>query len=76
MPETLKLITPPVEDLETLYELAMLGSMKKIRQWAISLEESDAKYKPFATRLKELSQNFQEKAIVNLVEQCLHRERK
>ncbi len=75
-PETFDLITPPIEDLETLYKLAMLGSMKKIRQWAIALEELDAQYKPFADRLKELSQNFQEKAIVNLVEQYLHQEPK
>ena len=70
-PETVDVIPPPAEELEKLYELAMLGSMTKIRQWAISLEELDAQYKPFADRLKQLSQDFQEKAIVNLVEQYL-----
>lgn len=69
--KTEDLITPPVEDLETLYELAMLGSMKKIRQWAIALAEEDVKYQPFANLLQELSQDFQEKAIVSLVEQYL-----
>ncbi|MDJ0687939.1 MAG: CHASE domain-containing protein [Xenococcaceae cyanobacterium MO_188.B32] len=73
-PETVDVIPPPVEDLKVLYELAMLGSMTKIRQWAISLEELDAQYKPFAERLKQLSQDFQEKAIVNLVEQYLTQE--
>lgn len=65
------LIAPPKEKLEALYELAMLGSMKKIRQWAIALEELDVQYHPFASQLKQLSQGFQEKAIVNLVEQYL-----
>ena len=45
--------------------------MKKIRQWAIALEELDMQYQPFASQLKQLSQGFQEKAIVNLVEQYL-----
>lgn len=70
-PKTVNFTVPPVEDLEMLYELAMLGNMSKIRQWAISLEKLDARYQPFADRLKELSKNFQEKAIVNLVEQYL-----
>ncbi|WP_052055841.1 CHASE domain-containing protein [Myxosarcina sp. GI1] len=72
VPKSVDSIVPPVEDLEFLYELAMLGSMKKIRQWAVSLEELDIKYKPFADKLKNLSQNFEEKAIVSLVEQYLH----
>ncbi len=69
--ETIDLIAPPRENLEALYELAMLGSMKKIRQWAMDLEELDEKYAPFAEQLKQLSLNFQEKAIVNLVEKYL-----
>ena len=73
-PKHSDLITPPIEELETLYKLAMLGSMKKIRQWAIALEELDIQYQPFAEKLKQLSQNFQEKAIVNLVEKYLHQE--
>ncbi|GAB4532606.1 MAG: hypothetical protein Tsb0014_17160 [Pleurocapsa sp.] len=65
------LIPPPTEEIEILYELAMLGSMKKIRQRADYLEELDYKYAPFAQKLKDLAQGFQEKAIVNLVEQFL-----
>ncbi len=65
------LIAPPTEEMEILYELAMLGSMKKIRERAFYLEELDQQYLPFANRLKDLAQGFQEKAIVNLIEQYL-----
>ena len=64
-------VIPPVEELEILYELAMLGSMKKIRDRAEHLEELDAQYEPFAGKLKDLAQAFQEKAIVALIEQHL-----
>ena len=65
------LIVPPIEEIEILYELAMLGSMKKIRERAFYLAELDHKYLPFANKLKDLAQGFQEKAIVNLIEQYL-----
>jgi|GEM_PF-3752120 len=65
------LIVPPAAEMEVLYELAMLGSMKKIKQQAIYLQELDAKYSPLATKLQNLANGFQEKAIVDLIEQCL-----
>ncbi|MDJ0589854.1 MAG: response regulator [Pleurocapsa sp. MO_226.B13] len=64
-------IALPPEEIEILYELAMLGSMKKIQERAIYLEELDEQYAPLANKLKELAQGFQEKAIVNLIEQYL-----
>ena len=65
------LIAPPPEEMEILYELAMLGSMKKIRERAIYLQELDQQYAPLAAKLQDLAQGFQEKAIVNLIEQYL-----
>ncbi len=67
-----ELVPPPPEEIEILYELAMLGNMKKIRDRAIHLEELDEKYVPIATKLKNLAQGFQEKAILNLIEQYLN----
>lgn len=66
------LIVPPLEELEVLYELAMLGSMRKIRERALYLEELDEHYCPFANLLKELAQGFQEKAIVALIKKYLY----
>ncbi|MDJ0570651.1 MAG: ATP-binding protein [Pleurocapsa sp. MO_192.B19] len=65
------LVVPPSEEMEILYELAMLGSMKKIRERAIYLEELDEQYAPLAAKLKNLAQSFQEQAIVNLIEELL-----
>ena len=64
-------VAPPPEEMEKLYELAMLGSMKKIREQAIYLRELDEQYAPLAAQLQDLAQTFQEKAIINLVEQYL-----
>ncbi len=65
------LIAPPTEEMEILYELAMLGSMKKIKERAIYLAELNEEYVPLADKLQDLAQNFQEKAIVHLLEQLL-----
>ena len=65
------LVIPPPEEMEVLYELAMLGSMKKIRQRATYLEELDTKYIPIASKLKDLAQGFQEEKILELVEKYL-----
>ena len=58
-------------EIEILYELAMLGNMKKIRQRAQYLKSLDAKYTLLADKLDELAQGFQEKAILELIEQYL-----
>ncbi|KJH72860.1 hybrid sensor histidine kinase/response regulator [Aliterella atlantica] len=65
------LVTPPQAEMEVLYELAMLGSMRKICDRANYLEALDAKYIPFAHTLKELAGEFQEKAIVSLIKKYL-----
>lgn len=65
------LISPPHQEIEILYNLALLGNMKKIRQRANHIKLLDQKYTPFADKLEELAQGFQEKAIMNLIEQYL-----
>ena len=68
---TKTLIVPPQEEMQILYELAMLGSMRKIRERAIYLEQLNEEYAPLAAKLQDLAQGFQEKAIVNLIKQYL-----
>jgi signal transduction histidine kinase/DNA-binding NarL/FixJ family response regulator len=65
------LVAPPKEDLEILYELAMMGRMRGIREKAQALEELNEKYRPFAQKLVELAKGFEDKQIVTLVEQYL-----
>lgn len=64
-------VVPPPHEIEILYELAMLGSMKKIRERAVYLEQLDPQYAPLSAQLKELARSFQEKEIVSLVKQYL-----
>ncbi len=62
-------MAPPPEEIEILYELAMLGSMQKIKERACCLEQLDSKYSPLANQLRELAENFQDEEIINLIEQ-------
>ena len=65
------LVAPPATELEVLYELAMLGSMKDIRDRALQLEELDDKYISFSRKLQSLAKGFEDEKIVALVEQYL-----
>jgi len=65
------LVAPPNAELEVLYELAMLGSMKDIRDRALQLEELDDKYISFSRKLQNLAKGFEDEKIVALVEQYL-----
>ena len=64
----------PAEQIEKLYELALLGSMKKIKEQAIYLEQLDKNYAALARQLRHLADNFQEKAIVDLIENIYTKE--
>ncbi|NEP54585.1 MAG: hybrid sensor histidine kinase/response regulator, partial [Moorea sp. SIO3C2] len=69
--QTAAIIPPPPEEIEILYELAMLGSMKKIRDRAMFIEHLHEDYRPFANKLKDLADGFQEEEILTLVESYL-----
>lgn len=64
-------IALPKEEITVLYELAMLGNMRKIRERADYLEELDKRNIPLAQQLRDLAIGFKEKAIVELIEQYL-----
>ncbi|NEQ41385.1 MAG: response regulator [Okeania sp. SIO3I5] len=68
------IIPPPPEEMEILYEFAMLGSMRKIQERAAYLEELDQKYIPFAQHLKNLAQEFRDKEITDFVEKYLYQD--
>ena len=65
------LLTPPLEELEALHALALMGDMQGIRNWAAELEERDNSYSPFAGVLRELAGRFKAKAILFLVEEAM-----
>ncbi|NEP32037.1 AAA family ATPase [Moorena sp. SIO3B2] len=70
--QTAAIIPPPPEEMEVLYELAMLGSMRKIRDRAMFIEHLHENYRPFANKLKDLADGFQEQAILTLVESYIN----
>lgn len=63
------LVVPAAEEIERLYELAMMGDMLKIEKWATELDAKDHVYRFFAEKLRELAGGFKTKAILALVEQ-------
>lgn len=63
------LVAPSAEEMEGLYELAMMGDMLKIEAWATELEARDHTYWYFAEKLRELAGGFKSRAILALVEQ-------
>ena len=63
-------LLPPGEELERLYQAALVGSMREIQQLADQLAKLDPRYVVFATRLSELAKAYQSRALVQLLERC------
>jgi predicted ATPase/signal transduction histidine kinase/DNA-binding NarL/FixJ family response regulator/tRNA A-37 threonylcarbamoyl transferase component Bud32 len=61
------LLAPPVEQLEILYELAMLGKMRRIRKQVKQLEALDEQYIPFARKVHELAKRIKRKEILDML---------
>jgi signal transduction histidine kinase/DNA-binding NarL/FixJ family response regulator len=61
---------PPSEELERLYQAALVGSMRDIQQLADHLGKLDPRYAAFATRISELAKAYQSRALVQLLERC------
>jgi len=70
------LIRPPTEQLKTLHNLAQGGMMSRIRKQADKIEKIDAKYVPFAEKVRQLARDFEDDEIVALVEQFLNGQKK
>jgi CheY-like chemotaxis protein len=66
--ETGDFVVPPQDEIEALYQLARLGNMEMIRARAEYLKQLDARYIPFASRLRQLAESYQSKAITTLLE--------
>ena len=62
------MIIPPAAELATLYAAAQDGFMTDIQQEAYRLKQLTPEYIAFANRVLELSQQFDEEAILRLIE--------
>ena len=67
-----KLIPPPTPELEVLYELTMFGDLKRVREKALELEESDIRYAPFVRRLCAHVEEFEDEPILKLLDQFIN----
>ena len=65
---------PPKAELMTIYELAKLGKMKRVRQKADDLKEMDAVFEPFANRLKRMARTFEDKQMIAFLETYIEKE--
>ncbi|MDM8530772.1 two-component regulator propeller domain-containing protein [Anaerolineales bacterium HSG25] len=68
------LISPPQKELEALYELTLFGNITKVQKKAQQLKTLDEKYIPFATKMEELAKEFEDEAILLLLEQFMERD--
>ena len=57
------LVAPPDEELALLLELAKQGNISRILDRAAHIEQLDPSYLPFAQRLAQLAESFQEKKL-------------
>ncbi|MBN2117043.1 MAG: hypothetical protein JW730_10745 [Anaerolineales bacterium] len=65
------LIAPPAGDLEMLYNLALRGDMRRIQEKADSLAQTDENYKSFAAKLSRLAEDFETKAVLELIKHSM-----
>ncbi|MGL5063177.1 MAG: AAA family ATPase [Microcoleus sp.] len=62
-------IAPGPEEINVLFELAMMGDLGGIQKEAEKLESMNVKYVNFARKLIQLAKDFDEQKILELVEQ-------
>ncbi len=68
------IVAPPQSEIEALYELAMMGDIRGIREQAKKIELLDDQFVPFAQHLSQLANNFQEKQILEFVKEYMNAE--
>jgi signal transduction histidine kinase/DNA-binding NarL/FixJ family response regulator len=68
------MVAPPDEEMQVLHHLAQTGNMRSIRERADHLASLGDVYQPFAARLREMADQYQSKAILELVRTLRDRE--
>lgn len=61
-------VFPPRTALNSLYALALRGNLTELRAQASALSEQDACYRPFVAELERLADEFDDRAILALLE--------
>ncbi len=63
------MVMPPVEELEILFEMALIGDVRAIREQADYLASLDERFEPFVARLCRLASEFQLNEISTWLEE-------
>ena len=66
------LVTPGLEEMKILHDLALDGNMGRIRKRADHLDALDPAYRVFTDKLRQLAKEFQVQEIQKLVEKYMH----
>jgi signal transduction histidine kinase len=62
------LVVPPAGEIDILWQLVRIGSMREVRERANYLQALDPAYGPFAARLHALAQGYHSKNLAAFVE--------
>jgi signal transduction histidine kinase/CheY-like chemotaxis protein len=65
------LVPPPPEELKILHEMARRGNLRAIIDYTSRFETMDERIKPFAHKLRQLAQAFEDRAVLALIEQFI-----
>jgi len=65
--EDARIVAPPAEAIEALWQLVQIGNMRKIREHAAYLQGLDPAYGPFAQRVDTLAQGYHSKQLAAFV---------
>ncbi len=66
-----EIIPPPHAELEALYELTMFGDLERVEEKVRQLEDTDAKYAPFAHKVRGYAEDFEDEPILELLERFM-----
>jgi signal transduction histidine kinase/CheY-like chemotaxis protein len=65
--EDAAMAVPPAAEIEELWQMALIGNMRRIREQASYLRGLDPAYGPFANRLDTLAQGYHSKQVAAFV---------
>ncbi|NEQ28661.1 MAG: response regulator, partial [Microcoleus sp. SIO2G3] len=64
-----EIIVPPKAAIAQLYKLALMGDLKGVLQQADRLDQTSDRFEPFAAKLRQFAKGFQEKELLEFIEQ-------
>jgi CheY-like chemotaxis protein len=71
--EEAKVVAPPAEEMVALLDLSNRGRVRNVIDEARRIERADARYGPFAARIRELAQAYKLKELSAFIRQCAGR---